>query len=51
MPEEMERKLRQEAIRRRLTGKRRNAFIYGTMRKTGWRPKREESGSLNGDKD
>lgn len=38
MPEKMEQELRQEAIKRRLTGNRKNAFIYGTMRKTGWTP-------------
>lgn len=38
MPAELERKLRQEAIKRRLTGKRANAYVYGTMRKTGWTP-------------
>lgn len=41
MPAALERKLRQEAIKRRLTGKRASAYIYGTMRKTGWRPSRE----------
>ncbi len=41
MPVEMERKLRQEALKRRLKGKRANAYIYGTMRKTGWKPSRE----------
>jgi hypothetical protein len=39
MPKELENKLRQEAIRRRLTGKNKDAYIYGTMRKTGWEPK------------
>jgi hypothetical protein len=41
MPAEMEAKLRQEAAKRRLTGERRDAYIYGTMRKTGWRPSDE----------
>lgn len=43
MPEQMERALREEAIKRRLTGDRKNAFIYGTMRKTGWTPSTQKS--------
>lgn len=42
MPEKMERKLRVEAAKKGLKGKRANAYIYGTMRDTGWRPAREE---------
>jgi hypothetical protein len=38
MPKALEEKLKKEAIQRRLKGKDKNAFIYGTMRKTGWRP-------------
>jgi len=41
MPIEMERKLKAQARARGLTGEKRDAFIYGTMRKTGWKPKRE----------
>jgi len=36
----MERKLRQQAAKRRLTGKHKNAYIYGTMRKAGWKLKK-----------
>lgn len=39
MPEKLERELRQRAIKRRLSKKRQDAYVYGTMRKTGWRPK------------
>lgn len=42
MPKALEEKLRKEALKRRLTGKRANAFIYGTMRKTGWKPGKED---------
>jgi hypothetical protein len=42
MPEAMERELKKEAEKKGLTGKRKNAYIYGTMRKTGWRPSREK---------
>lgn len=38
MPEELEKELRREAIRKRLRGEKANAYIYGTMRKTGWVP-------------
>jgi hypothetical protein len=41
MPKELEDKLRKLSEKKRLKGKRRNAYIYGTMRKTGWRPKGE----------
>src|SRR3990170_1603784 len=39
MPEAMERKLKQVAAKRGLSKERTNAFVYGTMRKTGWKPK------------
>ena len=29
-----------QAAKRRLTGKHKNAYIYGTMRKAGWKPKK-----------
>lgn len=41
MPKELERKLMREADGLHLTGERRNAYIYGTMRRLGWKPKRE----------
>lgn len=34
-------KATQEADRKGLTGRRRDAYIYGTKRRAGWRPKRE----------
>jgi hypothetical protein len=46
MPEEMERKLKAEAAKRGLSKERTGAFVYGTMRKTGWKPDREKHGSL-----
>jgi len=42
MPKKMERKLKAEARRKGLRGKRAAAYIYGTLRKTGWRPGREK---------
>lgn len=43
MPKAMERKLKKQAKKKGLTGKRKNAYIYGTMRKTGWKPSREKA--------
>ena len=45
MPKEMERELKAEARRKGLTGDRANAYVYGTMRKTGWKPEREKHSS------
>lgn len=41
MPVAMEKALEREADKKGLTGKSRAAFIYGTMRKTGWKPRQE----------
>lgn len=40
MPKELEKKLRQEALKRGLKNERKDAYVYGTMRKSGWVPKR-----------
>src|SRR2546426_9288417 len=42
MPVELERKLRRRARKLGLRGRRLNAYVYGTMRKTGWRPSHQE---------
>jgi hypothetical protein len=42
MPKALEGKLARQATKKHLTGKRKNAYIYGTMRKTGWKPEREK---------
>ncbi len=34
----MEKKLKKEAKKKGLKGERASAYIYGTMRKTGWKP-------------
>jgi hypothetical protein len=36
MPKALERKLKAEARKKGLKGKKANAYVYGTMRKTGW---------------
>ena len=42
MPKEMERELRKQGIRKGFTGERLDAYVYGTLRKTGWKPSREK---------
>lgn len=39
----MEKALKKSARKKGLKGKRKNAYIYGAMRKTGWKPKRKKS--------
>ena len=41
MPKKMEAALKREARKKGITGKREDAYVYGAMRKTGWKPKRE----------
>lgn len=38
MPKAMERRLRRRARRMGLNKKHTDAYVYGTMRKTGWKP-------------
>jgi len=42
MPKAMERALRREGRKRGYTGERLDAFVYGIMRRRGWRPEREK---------
>jgi hypothetical protein len=44
MPKKMERALKRKAKAKGLKGKRAAAYTYGTMRKAGWKPKRERKG-------
>lgn len=39
MPKAMEKALKKEAKKKGLTGPRAAAYVYGTLRKTGWKPK------------
>ncbi len=41
MPKKLERKLKREAKKKGLSKKRTGAYVYGTMRKLGWRPKKK----------
>jgi len=42
MPKALEMSLRRRARGKGLKGKRADAYVYGTLRKTGWRPAREK---------
>lgn len=42
MPKKMEKELKKQARKRGLSGERADAYVYGTLRKTGWKPKREK---------
>ena len=41
MPKKLEAALKREAKQKGLKGDRVNAYVYGTLRDTGWKPKRE----------
>lgn len=41
MPIEAEKKLMAEARKKGMTGRRFNRFVYGSLRKMGWKPRRE----------
>ena len=42
MPADLERALRAAAKRKGLTGERADRYVYGALRKTGWKPKGEK---------
>jgi hypothetical protein len=42
MPEVLERKLFSQGRKKKLTGERLRKYVYGTLRKTGWKPSREK---------
>jgi len=42
LPKALENKLKKEASDKGLKGKKADAYVYGTLRKTGWTPKKEE---------
>lgn len=44
MPKAMERKLKAQAKKKGFSGKRAAAYIYGTLRKTGWKPSTQKKG-------
>ena len=40
MPKALERKLKKQCKKKGMSVKRCDAYVYGTLRKTGWKPKR-----------
>jgi hypothetical protein len=42
MPKALERKLKAEARKKGFTGERADKYVYGTLRKTGWKPSRQK---------
>ena len=48
MPVAMERRLKAISKKRGYGKKRAGAFVYGTMRKTGWKPKRRNKRTITG---
>ena len=42
MPKALEKKLEKQAKKKGLKGKRNDSYIYGTMRKAGWKPKKKK---------
>lgn len=44
MPKKLERELKQEVEKKHpnWSEKRKDAYVYGTLRKTGWKPSREK---------
>lgn len=42
MPRKLELKLKREARRKGLGKRRTGAYVYGTLRKTGWKPRRKK---------
>ena len=48
MPEALERKLKVQAASMGFTGKRKDAYVYGTLRKTGWIPSHQRGSGGGG---
>lgn len=46
MPKKLEKELKKEAAKKGLKGERADAYVYGTLRNTGWKPKREKRKGL-----
>lgn len=42
MPKALERKLRRKAHKKGLTGEKADAYVYGTLRETGWKPSHQK---------
>lgn len=44
MPIKLEKALEKEASKKGLEGKSRDAYVYGTLRRTGWKPRKQLKG-------
>lgn len=44
MPKKEEKELKKQAEKKGLSGERKDAYVYGTLRKMGWKPEREKGG-------
>ena len=42
MPKELEEKLKRQGRKKGFKGERLDKYVYGTLRKTGWKPSREK---------
>jgi hypothetical protein len=47
MPKKLEHKLKKEAKKKGFSKKRIGAYVYGTMRKLGWKPKLNKKSGKN----
>lgn len=47
MPAALERKLKRQVAGKKISEERKDAYVYGTLRKTGWKPKREREKKMN----
>jgi Fe2+ or Zn2+ uptake regulation protein len=43
LPDKLEKKLKAQAKKKGFKGKKADAYVYGIMRKTGWKPKKEKT--------
>lgn len=48
MPEALEKELISKALAKGYKGKKKDAYVYGTLRKTGWIPGKDGKRSSNG---
>jgi hypothetical protein len=47
MPVALERKLKRQVAGKKMSKERKDAYVYGTLRKTGWKPEREKKKELS----
>tara|TARA_Y100000296_G_C5066936_1_gene202826 strand:- start:36 stop:158 length:123 start_codon:yes stop_codon:yes gene_type:complete len=40
MPKELKQQLKKQVSKKKWSKKRKDAYVYGTLRKTGWKPKK-----------